>query len=67
MISTNINQNDDDNLTDASNQYHFDSQDNINLFNSKNKHSLLKLKKGKVVDNIRMESPSAFCKRKLFN
>jgi len=67
MISTNINQNDDDNLTDASNQYQFDSQDNIQLFNCKNKHSLLKLKKGKIIDNIRMESPSAFCKRKLFN
>ena len=60
MISTGLGQN-EDTLTDNSNQYLIKNPES-NLINSKNKHSLLKLNKGNIQDNIRMESPSSFSK-----
>ena len=63
MISDNIGQNEEENLNDESNQYQLGSQEGINLFNNRNKHSLLKLNKGKIIDNMRVESPSSLSKK----
>ena len=60
MVSTNIGQTEDEILTDGSNHYQLNTPNSINnLCNIKNKTSLLKLKKGKVDNNIRMDSPSS--------
>ena len=59
MVSTNIGQTEDEILTDASNHYQLNTQDSINNFYyNKNKTSLLKLKKGKADNNIRIDSPN---------
>ena len=66
MISDNIGQNDEENINNESNQYQLDSQDRIDLFNNRNKHSLLKLNKGKIINNMKVESTSYLSKKKLF-
>ena len=63
MISDNIGQNEEENLNDESNQYQLGSQEGINLFNNRNKHSLLKLNKGKIINNMKVESTSYLSKK----